>query len=101
MAKDRSTPFSRKHRRYWLPVTGGMVLIGAINVSLGYCTWPDTPLDRTPERIIPQIPVSQFERPADGGVAHDAPPPQDAGVSDDPASGAGDPAALPADVRAR
>lgn len=39
MAKDRSAPFSRKHRRYWVPVLGGMVAIGAINVGLGVCTY--------------------------------------------------------------
>ena len=40
MVKDRAAPFSRKHRRYWLPVTGGMVLIGVINVIIGYCSYP-------------------------------------------------------------
>jgi len=39
VAKDRAAPFSKKHRRYWLPVTGGMVLIGAINIGLGVCTY--------------------------------------------------------------
>ncbi len=39
MAKDRAAPFSKKHRRYWIPVTGGMILIGAINVGLGVCTY--------------------------------------------------------------
>jgi hypothetical protein len=39
VAKDRAAPFSKKHRRYWLPVTGGMVLIGLINVFLGVCTY--------------------------------------------------------------
>jgi len=39
VAKDRARPFSRKHRKYWIPVTGGMILIGAINVGLGYCTY--------------------------------------------------------------
>lgn len=39
MAKDRAAPFSRKHRKYWIPVTGGMILIGAINVGLGVCTY--------------------------------------------------------------
>ncbi len=63
MVKDRSAPFSRKHRRYWIPVTGGMILIGIINVGLGYLMWPDTPLDRVPERIVPVIPTSQFARP--------------------------------------
>ncbi len=37
MAKDRAAPFSRKHRKYWLPVTGGMVLIGFINVAISMC----------------------------------------------------------------
>ena len=63
MAKDRSAPFSRKHRRYWIPVTGGMILIGIINVAIGYWMWPDTSLDRVPERIIPVVPRSQYERP--------------------------------------
>ena len=39
MSKDRAAPFSKKHRRYWIPVTGGMILIGAINVGLGVCTY--------------------------------------------------------------
>jgi len=39
VSKDRAAPFSRKHKRYWIPVTGGMVLIGAINVGLGVCTY--------------------------------------------------------------
>jgi hypothetical protein len=64
--KDRSAPFSKKHRRYWLPVTGGMILIGLINIGLGYCSWPDTPFDRTPERIIPVLPISEFARPDAG-----------------------------------
>ena len=45
MSKDRAAPFSRKHRRYWLPVTGGMILIGLVNVILGLCTYkkPEEP----------------------------------------------------------
>jgi hypothetical protein len=39
VSKDRAAPFSKKHRRYWIPVTGGMVLIGAINVGLGLITY--------------------------------------------------------------
>ena len=35
MSKDRAAPFSRKHRRYWIPVTGGMVIIGIVNIVLG------------------------------------------------------------------
>ncbi|HEU0031182.1 MAG TPA: hypothetical protein VFQ53_11155 [Kofleriaceae bacterium] len=65
MAKDRARPFSRKHRRYWIPVTGGMILIGTINVALGYCSYD--PPTKPPERIELQIPVR------DAGV--DAGPP--------------------------
>lgn len=52
MAKDRARPFSRKHRKYWLPVTGGMIVIGAINVGLGYCTYSPTP-DPPQQILIP------------------------------------------------
>ena len=54
MAKDRAKPFSRKHRKYWIPVTGGMILIGIINVAIGYCTY--TPVGDPPERIVPSLP---------------------------------------------
>jgi hypothetical protein len=43
VAKDRARPFSPKHRRYWIPVTGGMILIGVINVTIGYCTYDPAP----------------------------------------------------------
>jgi hypothetical protein len=39
-SKDRAAPFSRKHRLYWLTITGGMILIGILNVSLGFCIAP-------------------------------------------------------------
>lgn len=48
MAKDRAAPFSKKHRRYWLPVTGGMILIGLVNVGIGLCSY-DAP--RAPDRM--------------------------------------------------
>jgi hypothetical protein len=54
VAKDRARPFSRKHRRYWIPVTGGMILIGLVNVALGYCSY-SRPSD-VHERIIPDVP---------------------------------------------
>ena len=58
MAKDRAAPFSKKHRRYWLPVTGGMILIGLLNVAIGYCVWPGSDkVYRTPEQIVPVLPV--------------------------------------------
>ena len=43
MTKDRAAPFSRKHRRYWLTVTGGMILIGVINVAIGLCSYKEAP----------------------------------------------------------
>ncbi|MCB9565253.1 MAG: hypothetical protein H6708_33120 [Kofleriaceae bacterium] len=43
MAKDRAAPFSRKHRRYWIPVTGGMILIGLINLAVGFYVWSGRP----------------------------------------------------------
>lgn len=52
MSKDRAAPFSRKHRRYWIPVTGGMILIGAINVGLGVCTY-ERAGDPEPIRVQP------------------------------------------------
>jgi hypothetical protein len=41
VSKDRARPFSRKHRRYWIPVTGGMILIGVINVAIGFCSYEE------------------------------------------------------------
>jgi hypothetical protein len=57
VSKDRARPFSRKHRRYWIPVTGGMILIGLVNVALGYCSY-SRPSD-IHERIIPDVPRAQ------------------------------------------
>ncbi len=94
--KDRSAPFSRKHRRYWLPVTGGMVLIGFINVLIGYCAWPGDQMDRVPERIIPKLPVSEFARPSDAGPSDAGP--SDAGPSDAGPSDAGPRDAGPVDA---
>jgi hypothetical protein len=41
VSKDRAAPFSRKHRRYWIPVTGGMLVIGLINVVIGFCSYKE------------------------------------------------------------
>lgn len=49
MTKDRAAPFSRKHRRYWIPVTGGMIVIGLVNVLIGVCTY--TPPPENPQPI--------------------------------------------------
>lgn len=75
VAKDRATPFSFKHRRTWLTVTGGMIAIGVVNVTLGYLLWPDEPMDRTPERIIPQLPAPSVAPGEPAAVPRDAGPP--------------------------
>jgi hypothetical protein len=54
VAKDRARPFSRKHRRYWIPVTGGMILIGLIDLALGYCSYREPP--DVHERIVYNVP---------------------------------------------
>jgi hypothetical protein len=65
VAKDRARPFSRKHRKYWIPVTGGMLLIGAINVGIGFCSYEKPP--PPPERIIPVLPPPTPAAPLTGG----------------------------------
>jgi hypothetical protein len=55
VSKDRARPFSRKHRRYWIPVTGGMILIGLIDVALGYCSY--TKPSDVHERILYNVPT--------------------------------------------
>ena len=57
VSKDRARPFSRKHRRYWIPITGGMILIGLVNLALGFCSY-SRPSD-VHERIIPDVPGAQ------------------------------------------
>ena len=53
MAKDRAAPFSKKHRKYWIPVTGGMLLIAAINVGLGVYSYKEPPPPKRIELTIP------------------------------------------------
>jgi hypothetical protein len=71
VAKDRARPFSRKHRKYWIPVTGGMILIGAINVSLGYCTYD--PPSAPPQRIELDLPRHDAGVDATGSAGSAAP----------------------------
>ena len=71
MSKDRAAPFSRKHRRYWIPVTGGMVLIGVTNVVLGFCSYSPPP-NEPPQRIELKLPPPH--EPVDAGAVRiDAP----------------------------
>jgi hypothetical protein len=67
VAKDRAAPFSKKHRRYWLPVTGGMILIGIINVSIGFYLYAHGPKDAPHPPIPPPIDAG----PADAEKASD------------------------------
>jgi len=55
VAKDRAKPFSRKHRRYWIPITGGMIAIGVVNLILGFCTYDPGPSE-PPQKIELVIP---------------------------------------------
>jgi hypothetical protein len=70
VAKDRAAPFSKKHRRYWIPILGGMIVIGGINLGLGFCAYPgEKALYRTPEQIVPVLPNLH---PDGGGPMPDA-----------------------------
>lgn len=52
MSKDRAAPFSKKHRRYWIPVTGGMIMLGFVNVVLGMCSYKEQqPVERIELKI--------------------------------------------------
>ncbi len=66
MAKDRAAPFSRKHRRYWIPVTGGMVLIGIVNVAIGLCSYKEAP---PPQRIEVRLPAAPADAAGTIGAA--------------------------------
>jgi hypothetical protein len=69
VAKDRARPFSPKHRRYWIPVTGGMIVLGLINVVIGYCSY-SAPPDKY-ERI--QLAVPNAAGLADAAVPSERP----------------------------
>lgn len=62
MSKDRAAPFSKKHLRTWLPVTGGMVLIGILNVAIGSWSYTEPPARNDKIQLV--IPPSQFSRDA-------------------------------------
>jgi hypothetical protein len=66
MARDRAKPFSRKHRRYWLTVTGGMILIMSINVGLGIWLY-----DTKPRKLptVTQPPPTELDAGVDAPAA--------------------------------
>lgn len=63
MAKDRARPFSRKHRKYWVTVTGGMILICGLNIAIGMCAY-EAPHDVEP--IKPVLPTPP--KPPEGTI---------------------------------
>jgi len=67
LSKDRARPFSKKHRRYWIPVLGGMIVIGLFNIAIGYCSYRPP---QSPERI--QLVIPPPGTPADT-TAHTLP----------------------------
>ena len=64
MAKDRAAPFSRKHRRYWLTITGGMIVIGALDLVVGFVFWPHRGDEGPPE------PITYDVKQVKGELAH-------------------------------
>lgn len=73
--KDRARPFARKHKRYWLTVTGGMFLIMSINIGLGLAvmrcdTEPPPPADY---RAVPPV-ILPADAAVDAAPAADAAP---------------------------
>jgi hypothetical protein len=78
MAKDRAKPFSKKHVRYWMTAAGGMVVIMALNLILGFTLFDrDKKESRKPDyQVIPPIPAWAYDAAVDGP----APVPTDAGV---------------------
>ncbi len=71
MSKDRAAPFSRKHRKYWIPILGGMILIGFINLLIGFLSYKEpSPVH---EKIKFDLPPPSYAR--DAGVDAPAPAP--------------------------
>jgi hypothetical protein len=71
--KDRARPFSRKHFRYWMTAAGGMVIIMAVNVGLGFWLFarPRPPADQPHYLPIPEFGFDAAQ-PLDAGAALDA-----------------------------
>jgi len=63
VSKDRAAPFSRKHRKYWIPILGGMILIGLLNLIIGFVSY-EPPSDKH-EKI-------KFDLPPPTPTPHDA-----------------------------
>lgn len=66
MAKDRAAPFSKKHRRTWIPITGGMIILGALNVAVGIYLYRSGPKDHP--RTEPVLPRYRGGPALDAGV---------------------------------
>ena len=90
--KDRASPFSRKHRRYWLTTAGGMVLIMSLNLGLGFglMRCKTDPPPKPDYRPIPPVVL-----PPDAGVDAAGEPGADAAVIEARAAAAALDALLP------
>jgi hypothetical protein len=75
VSKDRAAPFSRKHRRYWIPVTGGMILIGLINIVIGFMSY-DPPSQKTEQMdlVIPKLDAGAQRAPDNVDAGSDVSP---------------------------
>ena len=71
VSKDRARPFSKKHRRYWIPVLGGMIGIGILNILVGFSTYRTNDSHEAIRLVIPPPNTPADTRPhtgADGTV---------------------------------
>jgi len=74
VVKDRAAPFSKKHRRTWIPITGGMIILGMINVGIGIYLYRTSPKDVP--RPEPAQPRRMWGPAIDAGVRDAAPTPR-------------------------
>lgn len=87
MAKDRARPFSRKHRKYWIPITGGMILIGVANLALGFCSYdPPTGEFHRIDLGLPKHDAGVAPAPPDAPDAAAVTPPARTGAGPAPAT---------------
>jgi len=82
VSKDRAAPFSRKHRRYWITITGGMILIGLINLGIGF--WSYEPGPTKTEKMELVLPTIYHDAGNDAG--NDAPIANDAALDATPSN---------------
>ena len=55
--------FARKAKKYWLLVTGGMILLGLVNLALGWYLWETSPRSYDDEPTAEEMPVIPPPKP--------------------------------------